>query len=507
MTAGEMLDASKVAIGSIHLTLQNVITTLIGIVGIAFLARTITQEEMGILAAVTLITSLIQLASDFGLSSSLLKYVSELKGKGQDYSAHFISALTFRTPVAFVLCLLFLFVSGSFLTAFFRTDPRLIPLIAIYSIIYALEPPFHSLLLGLGQMKKVAICGITMTAARWIVILALVNAGHGLYGAMIGYVTGELTLLLLFVASTAKLVTFQEGLLSKSAKLIPQLLKFSWPLFLSAIVSFLYAWYDRMLLLAFLPLADVGVYDVSYKAFGVLAAMAASLGSPLFPYYGMAYGRKDHKAINQAIKTATRYTMLIVFPLTLGMLSTAKPIITLFAGDQYLQGWTILVILSVFGLVLGVSPAFTGLLLIYEKTKTVLFLSFIPVISSLALLPTLWVSGLNGLATIRGASMVFTFALSLYVLSKIVKVEIDKQALVNSLATSTVMAAIVLAIQQLYYSKFLLPAYALIGATIYFAGIRVLKTLNKADIELMRQIVGKKLARHLARILGYSETN
>ena len=47
MSPGNTLEASKVALGSIHLTLQNVLSTLIGILGLAFLARAITQEEMG----------------------------------------------------------------------------------------------------------------------------------------------------------------------------------------------------------------------------------------------------------------------------------------------------------------------------------------------------------------------------------------------------------------------------------------------------------------------------
>jgi len=52
----------------------------------------------------------------------------------------------------------------------------------------------------------------------------------------------------------------------------------------------------------------------------------------------MAYGRNNHKAISEAIKRAGKYTMITMFPLALGLAATAKPIITLFAGQQYEAG-------------------------------------------------------------------------------------------------------------------------------------------------------------------------
>jgi O-antigen/teichoic acid export membrane protein len=48
----------------------------------------ITQEQMGVIAGLTLITSLVQLLSDFGLNASIAKFVSELKGRREDSSKY-----------------------------------------------------------------------------------------------------------------------------------------------------------------------------------------------------------------------------------------------------------------------------------------------------------------------------------------------------------------------------------------------------------------------------------
>jgi len=61
------LTSAHIAKGSICLALQNTLSTLIAVSGFAFMARMITQEEMGVIAGLTLLTSLATLISDFGL--------------------------------------------------------------------------------------------------------------------------------------------------------------------------------------------------------------------------------------------------------------------------------------------------------------------------------------------------------------------------------------------------------------------------------------------------------
>lgn len=497
------MEPSRVALGSIHLTLQNVLSTLIAVFGLAYIARTISQEEMGALTAIALATSAIQLASDFGLASSLAKFVSELRGREEDISAYFISAILFKAPASLLLCsaLLLLFGSVPLVQSSAMPSSELINLIAVDAFMLALITPFNSVLLGSGHLKRMALCGISSTAARWLAIMFLVWEGYGFCGAVVGWIVGDLTAVLLLAVSTAKLVTINDDLLSKGISLLPSLLRFSWPLFVASIVSFLYAWYDRALVFAFLPLEDLGVYDISCKAFGVLASTATALGSSLFPYYGMAYGRNDHAAISAGIRRASGYTMMIVFPLTLGLFATSRAVITLFAGQMYEAGWGILAILSLSGLVYGVLPSFADLLLIYGKTKTMLPLSFIPVASSLFLLPSLWVLGLNALALMRGSSLLLTLFLTMYFLSRIVEIEIDRQRLVKTLASSAFMVAAVLAVQQICYTEFLLPAYALTGVVVYLAGMRLLKVLSEPDIELLRQIFGERTVRYVRKIL------
>jgi len=78
---------------SIYLTLQNILSTIIGVLGYAYMARVITPAEMGVIAGITLLASLIQIIVNLGLNSSIAKFISENIGKGADYSKYVISSL------------------------------------------------------------------------------------------------------------------------------------------------------------------------------------------------------------------------------------------------------------------------------------------------------------------------------------------------------------------------------------------------------------------------------
>jgi len=484
--------------------LRNLLSTLIGTFGLAFLARAITQEDMGTLTVLTLLISFIQLISDFGLSQALAKYVAELKGKEEDFSAYFISSLTFKMSAALLICLIIYLFSGSVSSVLLRSSSvyELIRLAAIDAFIAASISAFNSLLLGAGLLKRMAACNLVYTAARWTAIAILVYHGYGVYGAVMGWILGDLFSVILYAVVSARLIKFSRNLLSNSARLIPLLLRFSWPLLAASTVMFLYTWYDQALVIAFLPLESVGVYNVSRRAFAVLTGISMALGQSLFPYYGMTYGKGDHKAISAAIKKASRYTMLMISPLTLGLFSTAKPAITLFAGQQYESGWPVLAIMSAFGLTYGISSVLRGLLVIYEKPKDVMLLNILSVLFSLLLLPAVGTLGLNGLAFMKGASLLLTLILNIYFLSRIVKVEIDKETFIKTVTSAAIMAATVFFIQQVYYSKFLLPIYVLIGAAIYLAEIRIFKVLNSSDIHLFTQILGKRNAILISKLMG-----
>jgi hypothetical protein len=48
------------------------------------------------------------------------------------------------------------------------------------------------------------------------------------------------------------------------------------------------------------------------------------------------------------------------------------------------------------------------------------------------------------------------------------------------------------AFQLLYYSRYLLPVYLAIGLAVYLLGMRTLRAVNVADMDLVRQMLGPR---------------
>jgi O-antigen/teichoic acid export membrane protein len=504
LTETTELSITSVAVGSVYLTLQNIFSTLIGVLGYAYMARAITQEEMGVIAGVIMLCSFIQTGVDLGMCSSMAKFISEDIGRGLDYSKRMISALTLRLALILIVASQIAIFSTYVSEALFKTPAysEVLTLASIDIIFLSMSSLLNSVLWGLGRLKKMAIYGTSSTIIRWTAITLFLFNGYRLIGIMYGWLISDSTLLIILAMSTLKHINFSRNTMNESVKLLPSMLRFSLPIYFGSIVSLLYSWYDKALILLFLPIQQLGMYDVAYKAFSVFVTISSSLGSSLLPYYGVMYGKNDHKAISEGVRRASRYMMLAIFPLASGLATVAKPVITLFAGVQYSEAWIVLAILSAFGLVYGILPSFSSLLLVYGKTKTMLLLDVTSVIVSLAFLPLLWQLNLIGLAIMRGLTLIISFTLSYHYTSKIVKMNIDRKVALKVLISSITMALVVWTLQQTLRNNLLLPLYVIAGGIIYLALVRALKCLGKEDAQLIKAIIGERAAKIAMKILN-----
>ena len=75
-----------------------------------------------------------------------------------------------------------------------------------------------------------------------------------------------------------------------------------------------------------------------------------------------------------------------------------------------------------------------------------------------------------------------------------IKLSFDREAFSKSLIASTVMALAVYDIQALYYSKFYLPIYVLVGGVIYVVMLRVINVIKPMDMQPMKEYLGPRLS-------------
>jgi len=489
------MDSTRLVKGSAYLATQSIVTTLIGAVALAFTARILTQVEMGVAVVLTLTLGLAQVLTDLGFSGGLTKFVAEYRGKGVDYTFMSFGAVLTKVLVAgsaAVLC----FLAAPWLSGFLLKSGEyafLFQLISVNLLTFCFRVTVNNLLLGVNRLKEMAAFNGISMLIRQMSAVGLLLCGFGLVGLVIGWFLGGLAYVILGALIIVKNRYVRIHPLGEVAPYLKTLARFSWPLFVTNVVLFLYTWFDQALLLAYVPLSEVAIYSIALQAFGVLSLIPAALSSTLFPYYSEQRGKDEHQKIVAGVHGSSRYIALLYTPLALGLMATANPAITLFAGQTYAGGDMILAILCLFGGLHCLVASFGGLLLVYDMTPTVLLINVASVVGSVVLLPVLLPSfGVVGMAVVKGAAMVISFVLTVIVLRKRMPIRFDGEAVWKSWAAAIGMFVVVWLMEYVYFSPYLLPLYVVVGGVAYAVALRLLGAVNENDIRLIRNLLGKK---------------
>ncbi len=83
-------------------------------------------------------------------------------------------------------------------------------------------------------------------------------------------------------------------------------------------------------------------------------------------------------------------------------------------------------------------------------------------------------------------------AATIFVLGRKMVLRLGGEAMCKSSIAGTVMAIIVLTMQQLSHNNFLPTFYALVGAAIHIVTLLVLRVAREPDIEFIRKYLGQR---------------
>lgn len=481
--------------GVSYLVLQSVGTNVVIIVSFVVLARLISTQEMGIYAVLLLINASC-VAFFTWFPQAVVKFVAENISRGlrSVAAAVFYKALVanivISAPVAAAI-----YVGAPLLSSHLSGNPALAPLfqiLAFDTFIWAgLLPVLTAALLGLHMFRETATIGLVVEGViRQMLIILLIVVLKNFAGLVIAWVISDAGTAVIYFVLTVRALgapRFDFPLL--------RLLRYYLPLEFLSITGYAQTWFDRALLLVFVPLATLGIYNAALTAFGVLTGVSNAMSNVLFPAYSSVQEKAEVRVeLGRAIRLATRYSSLVLTPLGLGLLATARPALILFVGESYVAGYLPLAIfcgafaITAFTVALG--PAFLAL----EETKLFSSINGSSVIISLAvayfLLPE-W--GVLGAAAARAFAMILAAVLTIIFLRRKITLQLDLRTIARHLFAGGTMALVIIAVELVKYSKLLLPVYVLLGAVVYSILLRLLKTVDASDMYLLSRFLGKRL--------------
>jgi O-antigen/teichoic acid export membrane protein len=483
--------------------MQSLGLNAVTIVSFLILARLISTKDMGIWAILLLIVASCQAFATW-FAPAVTKFVAENASKrpraaaAAFYQALRLTSLTYLPIVAAV------YLGASFIASKVIGDISYAPLFRVLAIDVFFSagvlPIVTAALLGIQMFRETAAISLIVQGfVRQSIVISLILLMKNLVGLVIGGLVADVATVFIYLALAVRALGAPRFDFS-----LTKLFGFSFPLELSQITSFAQAWFDRALLVAFVPLTLLGIYNVALTAFGVLTGVSGSIANMLFPAYSSIPNKAESlNRMREAIRLAIRYASFTLVPLALGLLATAKPALTLLVGESYVGGYLPLGILCGAFALTAFATALGPVLLALEETRLYALVTAVTTLiglgAAVALLPT-W--GIIGASASRALTTTLVAILTLLILKRRIALRLDLQAISKPLVAGTTMVGVLVVVQIVNYSKFLLPLYLLIGAITYVVLLRLLRAVDSTDLYLLQRFLGTRLSL-LGRILGW----
>ncbi|MFT4867550.1 MAG: O-antigen/teichoic acid export membrane protein, partial [Candidatus Nanohaloarchaea archaeon] len=240
-----------------------------------------------------------------------------------------------------------------------------------------------------------------------LVTAVLLVLGFNIISAAWGWLIAVLFALVLILY----LIEFRLGPIVRSStkpNLMPRkMLNFSAPLVLGSIIGTILGHTDTLMLGYFLTDTQVGIYNVALPIAVLIKLPYEALGKLALPSIS-EMKEQDEKEIPDIIKTLTRWSIAVSFPIFAVVALFPEQTIQLLFGNQYVAGATALIILAFGRFVKSATGHMGSIIQTYEETQIIFKNSFAKFIINVGLnLLLIPIIGIIGAAIATAGTMIF----------------------------------------------------------------------------------------------------
>jgi O-antigen/teichoic acid export membrane protein len=102
---------------------------------------------------------------------------------------------------------------------------------------------------------------------------------------------------------------------------------------------------DRLVVAAFLPIADVTHYAAAWKIYMLAFALTTTVVQAMSPVSAELFGRADHSALTALFLRTTKYSLILAWPLVLSLGFTGGFLLHIWMGDSYVSSLAVIQVL------------------------------------------------------------------------------------------------------------------------------------------------------------------
>lgn len=501
---------TQVAKGASYLFFQGVAGRVASFLFLAIASRLLSISNIGAVSALGVIGTLFITIGTLAIPSAATKYISEYLGKNEQSTARGVCRKTLQSGLSVSVMSSFVcFASSAIISQLFIGDLSFQSVIAVLALdvgALTFQSFLSGILWGVQRFRVMAFVGTTVSVIKLLSSLFFLLIGLDLLGVIMGWVIADLIgvfISLFFVPSS-----FEK---TRSLHDFPfsELIRFSLPLYGASIVVYLSTTIDKLVILSLSNLEVLGVYSIAIAAVNAIGIVSTSLGGSLFPKLTQIQSQYGENALKYATAKASKYVFLINVPLAMGLAAVAYPTIKVFFGESYAVGWLSLTIVSLAVAMSSGSTIVSNLLLSLGETRIILEANIVAVTIGATLCVLLVAfQGDVGAAIGRASLISVAFVYTAHRLRNKSGLHLDIEAFGKSLICSTIMALVVTLSQLLLNNAHLLPIYVATGVIIYILMLRLLKAVDKQDVQLLKEILPNRFqwfANLFAKFFSYRD--
>ena len=308
-----------------------------------------------------------------------------------------------------------------------------------------------------------------------IIITAYLN--FGLLGIMVATVVSSLVSFIMHYWFSRRFIKISWQI---NLNVWREIIKKSWPLGLTIFFNLIYLRADIFILSLLKGQADVGLYGATYKVIDVLTTLPFMFAGLILPILTAEWANQNFLKFNRVLQKSFDAMIMLAIPLIVGAQLTARPLMLLIAGENFVQSGYILKIL-----ILAIGFIFVGCLLSHavialDKQKNIIgayvFTAATSLIGYLIFIPRF---SYYGAAWVTVYSEFAIALFSLYIVVKYSRFKPNLTILFKSLAASLVMALSI----YLLIGKLSLILTILLAGAIYLFCLYLFKGLAKEDFK------------------------
>ena len=298
------------------------------------LARLVAPDDFGVISIVMIFITFADVFVSNGFATALIQ---KKDANETDFSTIFYCSLSVSVIIYAIL-----FIAAPYIADFYENQ-ILVPVIRVFFLrmpLSALNSIQHAYISRHMQFKKFFFSTLAGTLLSAVVGVIMAYCGFGVWAIVAQYLTNTIvdSIVLLFTTKWYPHLVFSKS----SAK---TLMSYGWKVTATSFIGTFFNQLRSLIIGKYYTLSDLAYYERG-RNFSALATdnIGASLMAVLFPKFANSADNK--KEVKWYLRKAVQVITYILFPMIIGMMLVAEPMILILLTDKWIECVPYLQILS-----------------------------------------------------------------------------------------------------------------------------------------------------------------